>query len=128
MLLSSPAQSGLMKLPKLLKKLSIPIIFCLLGFAILSNRFLLLRQFRFSHHQQAGFHLPLDSAEQPRSRTILLATTNEDLSELGQLARDSGEVETDSPSALQDFRVPFKFQTPISLRPPTYILQSALNL
>ena len=72
--------------------------------------------------------MPLDKAEQPRSRTILLATTNEDLSELGQLARDSGEVETDLAIALRDFRVLFKFQTPVSLRPPTYILQSALNL
>jgi hypothetical protein len=126
--LSSPAQSGLIELPKLLKKLSISIIFCLLGFAILSNRFFLLRQFRFPHNQQAGFHLPLDNAEQSRSRTILLATTNEDLSELGQLARDSGEVETDSPSALQDLRVLFKFPTAVLLRPPTYILQSALNL
>jgi len=117
-----------LKLPKLLKKLSISIIFCLLGFALQSNRFFLLRQFRFSHNQQAAFHLPLDNAEQSRSRTILLATTNEDLSELGQLARDSGEVETDSPTALQDLRVLFKFPTAVLLGPPTYILQSALNL
>jgi hypothetical protein len=117
-----------LKLPKLLKKLSISIIFCLLGFAILSNRFFLLRQFRFPHNQQAGFHLPLDNAEQPRRRTILIATTNEGDSELGQLARDSSAIETDLAIALQDFRVLFKFQTPVSLRPPTYILQSALNL
>jgi len=117
-----------LKLPKLLKKLSIFIVLCLLGFALQSNRFFLLRQFRFSHNQQVAFHLPLDNAEQSRSTTILLATTNEGDSDVGQLARDSSAIETDLAIALRDFRVLFKFQTPVSLRPPTYILQSALNL
>ncbi|MGH7873623.1 MAG: hypothetical protein ACREQO_15550 [Candidatus Binatia bacterium] len=127
MMLNLSVESGLIDLPKLFKKLFISIIFCLLGFAILSNRFLLLRQSRFSHTQQAGLHLPLDNPVQSHQgrRIILLATADERVSDLDQLARDFSEIAT---NAIQQPRVLFKLPTPLSLRPPTYILQSALNL
>jgi hypothetical protein len=112
----------------LLKKLSLFVIFCFLAFAFLSNRFFLLGQWRFPHIQKAGFHGPLDNAERSRGRTIVPAAADEEVSDLRQLARASDGIETVFPSALQDRRVLFTFSRPVSLRPPTYILQSALNL
>jgi hypothetical protein len=128
--LSSPAQSDLVETPKFLKKVFISILFCLIGFAILSNRFFLLRQSRFSHSQRPGLHLPFENPVQSHTggRIILLATAHEGTSDLDQLARGCSENEASFANAIQQHPVFSKSPTTLSLSPPTYILQSALNL
>jgi len=112
------------------KKLATPLILCLLGLAILSNRVFVLRQFTARLNQNASFHLPIDNTtpSQAGKRTFLIAIPNEGVSDLQQLARDTIGIKTDSGGAPRDSRVLFKFETELSPRPPAYILQSALNL
>jgi hypothetical protein len=128
--LSLSAQRGLMALAKLIKRLATPLILCLLGLAILSNRFFVLRQFTVRLNQNASFHLPIDSTipSQAGKRTFVIAIPNEGVSDLQQLPRDAIGNKTDPGVAPRDSWVLFKFQTDLSSRPPTYILQSALNL
>jgi hypothetical protein len=119
-----------MVLAKLSKKLATSLIVCLLGLAILSNRFLVLRQFTVKLNPNASLHLPIDNPtrSQAGKRTFLIAISNEGISDLQQLPRAAIVIKTDPGGASRDSRVPFKFQTDISPSPPTYILQSALNL
>jgi hypothetical protein len=129
-MLSLSAQRGLLVIAKLSKKLATSLILCLLGLAILSNRFFVLRQFTVRLNQNASFHLPIDNTtpSQAGKRTFLVAIPNEGVSDLQQLPRDAIGIKTDPEVAPRDFRVLCKFQTDLSSRPPTYILQSALNL
>ena len=115
---------------KLSKKLATPLILCLLGLAILSNRFYVLRQFTVRLNQNASFHLPIDSTtpSQAGKGTFLIAMPNEGVSDLQQHPRDAIGIKTDPGGASRDSRVLSKLQTDLSSSPPTYILQSALNL
>jgi hypothetical protein len=115
---------------ELSKKLATSLILCLLGLAILSNRFFVLRQFTGRLNQNASFHLPIDNTtpSQAGKRTFLIAISNEGISDLQQLPRGAIVIKTDPEGASRDSRVPFKFQTKPSSSSPTYILQSALNL
>jgi hypothetical protein len=128
--LSSVAQFDLINLPKLSKKLATYLILCLLGLAISSNRSFLLRQIPHPLTQNASFHLPVDDTKQfpAGKRALLIAVADETVSDLFQVSQDSVAIETDLRSALSASRLPAKFQTPLSSRPPVYILQSALNL
>jgi hypothetical protein len=128
-MLNSSAQPGLIKLAKLNKRLATTLILCLLGVAILSNRFFSLRQFTVRLNQNVSFQLPVDSATpaQPDRKAFLIAVPNESVSDLQQLARDI-EIRPNPASTFRDSRVPSRFQTVPSSRLPSYILQSALNL
>jgi hypothetical protein len=130
LMLSLSAQRGLLVSAKLSKRLATPLILCLLGLAILSNRFFVLRQFTVRFNQNASFHLPIDNTtpSQAGKRTFLIAIPNEGVSDLQHLPRDAIGIKTDPGGAPRDSRVLFKFQTDLSSDPPTYILQSALNL
>jgi hypothetical protein len=112
------------------KKIAANIFLCFLGIALLSNRFLLLRQPHFTIHQNASFHLPIDNAERPREgrRTLLIALTSEGAADLHEPARDAAEIERDSENTLHGSRFLHELHIPLSLRPPAYILQSALIL
>src|SRR6266498_5747001 len=129
-ILSFSVQRGLLVSAKLSKRLSTPLILCLLGLAILSNRVFVLRQFTVRLNQNASFHLPIDNTtpSQAGKRTFLVAIPNEGVSDLQQLPRDAIGIKTDPGGAPRDSWVLFKFQTDLSSGPPTYILQSALNL
>jgi hypothetical protein len=129
LMLSLSAQRGLVVLAKLSKKLAAPLILCLLSL-VLSNRFFVLRQFTVRLNQNASFHLPIDNTtpSQAGKRTFLIAIPNEGVSDLQQLHRNAIGIKTDPEVAPRDFRVLSKFQTDLSSRPATYILQSALNL
>jgi hypothetical protein len=129
-MLNFSAQRDLLVLAKLSKKLATPLILCLLGVAILSNRVFVLRQFTVRLNQNASFHLPIDNTtpSQAGKRTFLIAIPNEGVSDLQQLPRDAGGIKTDPGGAPRDSWVLFKFQTDLSSGSPTYILQSALNL
>jgi hypothetical protein len=113
-----------------LNKRLTPLILCLLGLAILSNRFFVLRQFTARLNQNATFHLASHNTTPPQTGkgTFFLATLNEDASDLQQLPRDAIGIKTVPGGAQRHFRVLFEFQTDLSSRPPTYILQSSLNL
>jgi hypothetical protein len=128
-MLNSSALLGLMSLGKLNKRLATSLILCLLGVAILSNRFFSLRQFTVRLNQNVSFQLTRDNTTpaQPDRRAFLIAVLNEGVSDLQQLARDI-EIRPAPAGALSDSRVPFGFQTVSSSRLPSYILQSALNL
>jgi hypothetical protein len=117
-------------LGKLIRKLTIPFIVCLLGVAILSNRFLMLRQFIVRLNHNVSFQLPVDNAKpwQADRRTFLVSLANEGIPDLQQLPRDAIRIKTDLGGALRDSRVLFKFQTDLFSRPPSYILDSVLNL
>jgi hypothetical protein len=130
LMLSLSAQRGLLVLTKLSKKLATSLILCLLGLAILSNRFFVLRQFTVRLNQNASFHLPIDNTtpSQAGKRTFLIAMPNEGVSDVQQLPRDAIGKKTDPEVATRDFRVLSKFETDLFSRPPAYILQSALNL
>jgi hypothetical protein len=129
-MLNFSAQRGLLVSAKLSKRLATPLILCLLGLAILSNRFFVLRQFTVRFNQNASFHLPIDNTTQSQAgkRTFLIAIPNEGVSDLQHLPRDAIGIKTDPGDAPRDSRVLFEFQTDLSSRPPAYILQSALNL
>ena len=129
-MLNFSAQRDLLVLAKLSKKLATSLILCLLGVAILSNRVFVLRQFTVRLNQNASFHLPIDNTtpSQAGKRTFLVAIPNEGVSDLQQLPRDAIGNKTDPGGAPRDSWVLFKFQTDLSSGPPTYILQSALNL
>src|SRR5262245_29115849 len=128
-MLNSSAQLGLIILAKLNRRLATTLILCLLGVAILSNRFFGLRHFTVRLNQNVSFQLLVDSTTpaQPDRRAFLIAVPNEAVSDLQQLARDI-EVRPDPVATLSDSRVPLRFQTVPSSRLPSYILQSALNL
>jgi len=129
-MLNFSVQRDLFVLAKLSKKLATPLILCLLGVAILSNRFFVLRQFTVRLNQNASFYLPIDNTTQSQAgkRTFLIAIPNEGVSDLQHLPRDASGIKTDPGGAPRDSPVLFKFQTDLSSGPPTYILQSALNL
>jgi hypothetical protein len=129
-MLNFSAQRDLLVLAKLSKKLAASLILCLLGVAILSNRVFVLRQFTVRLNQNASFHLPIDNTtpSQAGKRTFLIAIPNEGVSDLQQLPRDAIGIKTVPGGAQRNFRVLFEFQTDLSSRPPTYILQSSLNL
>jgi hypothetical protein len=112
------------------RRLATSLILCFLGVAILSNRFFILRQFAVRPNQNASFQLPVDNTApaQADRRAILIAIPNEGVSDLQQLTRDAIEIRPDPAGALEDSRVPVRFQTVSSSRLPSYILQSALNL
>jgi hypothetical protein len=114
----------------LIKKLATSIVLCLLGLAILSNRYLALRQFRLPLDQDVSFHLPVDTSRQsqPGRRTLLIATPNEGVSDPQLLSQDYLEIKKDAGGPLQDSPGLFRLQTHLASRPPTYILQSVLNL
>src|SRR5262245_10686920 len=128
-MLNSSAQLGLIILAKLNKRLATTLILCLLGVAILSNRFYGLRQFTVRLNPNASVQLPVDNATpgQPVRRAFLIAVPNEGGSDLQQLAR-ALEIRPEPAGAFSDSHVPFRFQTVPSSRLPSYILQSALNL
>ena len=128
--LNFSAQPDLIILAKLSKRLATSLILCLLGLAILSNRFFILRQFTVRFNQNASFKLPVGNTApaQADRRAFLIAIPNEGASDLQQLARDVSEIRPEPVGALRDSRVPFRFQTVSSSRLPSYILQSALNL
>ena len=129
-MLSLSAQRDLLVVAKLSKRLTTTLILCLLGLAILSNRVFMLRQVTVRLNQNTGFHLPIDDTTpfQGGKRTFLVAVANEDVSDLLQLPRDAVGIKTDPGCAPRYSRIPFEFQTDLSSRPPTYILQCALNL
>lgn len=124
------AQPGLIILAKLSKRLTTSLILCLLGLAILSNRFFILRQFTVRFNQSASFQQPVDNPARAQSgrRAFLIAIPNEGASDLQQLARDASEIGPGPAGALRHSLVPSRFQTVSSSRLPSYILQSALNL
>lgn len=128
-MLNCSARLGLIILAKLNKRLATALILCLLGVAILSNRFFSLRQFAVRFNQNVSFQLPVDSATpaQPDRRVFLIAVPNEGVSDLQQLAQDI-EIRPDPLGTFSDSCVPLRFQTVPSSRLPSYILQSALNL
>jgi len=111
------------------KRLATTLILCLLGVAILSNRFFGLRQFTVRLNQNASIQLPVDNTTpgQPNKRAFLIALPNEGIADLQQLAR-AIEIRPDSAIALSASRVSLKFQIVSFPRLPNYILQSALNL
>jgi hypothetical protein len=121
---------GLIILEKLSKRLATTIILCLLGFAILSNRFYTLRQFTARFNQNASFYLPVDNPtpSQTDRRTFLIALPNEGVSDVQQLSRDSLEIKPIPAGALGNSRILFGFHANVCVRPPAYILQSVLNL
>src|SRR5919109_4892459 len=129
-MLSLSAQGGLLVLGKLSKKLAIALILCIFGVAILSNRFVVLRQFTLKLNQNGSFQLPIDNTTLPQAgnRTFLVAIPNEGVSDLQQLPRDAIGMKTNPGTVPRDSRVLFEFQPDLSSRPPTYILQSVLNL
>jgi hypothetical protein len=128
--LSFSRPRDLLDLAQLNKRLSTPVLLCLLGLAVLSNRVFVLRQFTARIDQNSSFHLPIHDAVPSHAdkRTFLLAISNEGLSELQQLPRGAIGIEPDPEGALRDYRVLSKSKTDLSSRPPAYILQSALNL
>ena len=90
----------------------------------------MLRQFTVRLNQNANFHLASHNTTAPQTgkETFLLATLNEDAFDLQQLPRDAIGIKTVPGGAQRNFRVLFEFQTDLVSRPPTYILQSSLNL
>jgi hypothetical protein len=111
------------------RRLVTTLVLCLLGVAILSNRFFGLRQFAVRFNQNVSFQLPVDNTTpvQSHKRAFLIALPNEGIADLQQLAR-AIEIRPDSAIALSDSGVSLKFQIVPSPRLPSYILQSALNL
>src|SRR5262245_44343715 len=128
-MLNSSAQLGLIILAKLNRRLATTLFLCVLGVAILSNRFFGLRQFTVRLNQNVSFQLPVDNTipVQSDKRAFLIAVPNEGIADLQQLAR-AIETGPDSASALSHSLVSLKFQILPSPRLPSYILQSALNL
>jgi hypothetical protein len=127
-ILSLSAQRGLIILAKLSKRLTTSLILCLLGVAILSNRFFVLRQFTVQLNQNASFNLPIHNTGSSDKRTLYLAIPNESGSDLQQFPQDVIGINSDPESTHRDARVLSKFQTDLFSSPPTYIIQSALNL
>jgi hypothetical protein len=103
------------------------LILCLFALAILSNRFFAVRQLEFPLNQELVFHFPIDNTKQSQQgRTLLVAIPNE-ASELQQLSPVSIVIQKDAAELLQAHWVS-RPQSHLSLKTPTYFLQSVLNL
>jgi hypothetical protein len=107
-----------------------PLLLVLLGLAVLSNRAFALRQFAGSLHPTVRLDLPDDSTPpaEADSRISLLPVADEGVSELGQLPRNTAGIKTDAAATLRQSRISSNIQADLSSKPPTYILQSVLNL
>jgi hypothetical protein len=107
-----------------------PLLLVLLGLAVLSNRAFVLRQFAGSLHPAVRLDLPADgtSPGDADSRISLLPVADEGVSELAQLPRDTAGIKTDAEATLRHSRISSNIQTDVAAKPPTYILQSVLNL
>jgi hypothetical protein len=112
------------------KKVATFLVLCLVGLAVLSNRFFMLRQFTVRLNQNVSFHLPIESSgpAQAGKTTLGVALTNEGVSELQPPPRDAVEIKTDPRDELRGSRIVANLPTDFSSRPPAYILQSVLNL
>ena len=130
LLLSFSARVIELVLVKLSKRIITPLILCLLGLGILSNRILSLRQLALRINQNASFHLPVDNATPSRAngRTYLLALPNEGVADLPHVPRHAIEIKTDPPFLAGYSLVHLRFQGDPPARPSLYLLESALNL
>jgi hypothetical protein len=115
---------------KLNKRSITPLILVLLGLAVLSNRVFALRQFTGTLNPIISLDLPADSTSpgEADSRTSLLPVADEGISEPAQLPRDAVGIKADAQAALRQSRISANIQAGVPSKPPTYILQSVLNL
>jgi hypothetical protein len=112
------------------KKLLAPLILSLLAIAVLSNRLFMLRQFTGKPSQTITVQLPSDktapSEAQPRS--LLPPLSSEAVPELEESLRSGIVIITHATGTLRERSVLPTLRARLSATPPTYILQSVLNL
>jgi hypothetical protein len=110
-------------------KLAPTLFLCLIGLAILSNRFFVLRQFTGNLNQNSSFHLPIDNATPSQyAWTLKASLANEDDSDPQQFPRYVIVEKTVAGDTLRHSWFGSRSHSYLSPRLPTYILQSSLTI
>jgi hypothetical protein len=112
------------------KKSFAPLILCLLAIGVLSNRLFILRQFTVKPNQAVTVRLPSNSTAPSKAqpRSLLPPLSSEAAPELEESLRSGIAITTDATGTVGERSTLPTLQTRLSATPPTYILQSVLNL
>jgi hypothetical protein len=112
------------------KRLTSFLLFCLLCLSTLSNSFFSLRQFLVGPDSVIGFHVQADNVTPFQFEgSIVVGSASEDMTHLEPIPGPAIRPEASAADNLnQNSRRFSRLQTDRSSRPPTYIVQSVLNL